>query len=60
MYKYDICVKNLEHYEIYANSDEEAILQAIDNFTNDDEWIGSEEAECVTENDCEIYSCEEW
>lgn len=60
MYKYDVCVKNCEHYDIYADSDEEAKVKAIDCFKDDDMWCGSEEAEYVTEKDSEIYSREEW
>ena len=57
---YEICVMNKETYRIeYAKSKEDAIIQAIDFFKDDDEFFGTEEAENVTEDDCEIvwYEC---
>ena len=57
---YEICVKGLETYTIYnAKSEEDAIIQAIDCFCDDDEWYGAEETENVTEDDCEIKWFEE-
>lgn len=58
---YDVNVKGLCTYEIKgAKSEEDAIQQAIDYFCDDDEFYGSEEAENVTEDDCEIMWYEEY
>lgn len=55
MRDYDINVKGLCTYTIKeAESEEEAITQAIDYFCNDDLFWGTEETENVTENDCTI------
>lgn len=52
---YEICVKEIETYIIHcAKSKTDAIKQAIDCFKDDDMYYGSEEAENVTENDCEV------
>ena len=48
--EYEVCVKNKETYTVWAKSDEEAIVQAIDDFFNDDLFYGEE----ATEEDCEI------
>lgn len=57
---YEICVMGLETYIVRnAKSEEDAIIQAIDYFKDDDMWYGSEEAENVTEDDCEIVWFEE-
>lgn len=57
---YEICVKGMETYTIkHAESKEDAIAQAIDCFKDDDMYYGSEEAENVTEDDCEIIWYEE-
>lgn len=61
MRDYDINVKGLCTYEIKGvESEEEAIMQAIDCFCNDDEFCGAEETENVTESDCEIMWFEEY
>lgn len=58
---YDICVMSMETYTIKgAKSEEDAISQAIDYFKDDDMYYGTEEAENVTENDCEIVWFEEY
>lgn len=58
---YDVNVKGLCTYEIKgAESKEDAIIQAIDCFCNDDEFYGTKETENVTENDCEIMWFEEY
>ena len=58
MRDYDINVKGLCTYTIIeAESEEEAIIQAIDNFCNDDLFWDTEEAENVTEDDCTIDWC---
>lgn len=60
MVRYDICVKNMEHYEFNAkDNDEKAKIIALDYFKDDDEYYGSEEAENATIDDCEIWSKEE-
>lgn len=52
---YEVRVKGIETYTIRnAESEEDAIVQAIDCFRNDDLHYGSEEAENVTVADCEI------
>ncbi len=58
-YKYEINVKKLCTYTVYASSDNEAIVQAIDYFCDDDAFYGSEETENVNEEDCEIMFKEE-
>lgn len=61
MGNYDICVKGMETYTIRgAKSKKDAIIQAIDYFMDDDMYYGTEEAENVTENDCEIMWYEEY
>ena len=58
---YDVCVMKQVTYTVYgANSEEEAIIQAIDYFRDDDMFYGTEEAENVTEEDCEIMWFEEY
>lgn len=58
---YDINVKGLCTYEIKgAKSEKDGIQQAIDYFCDDDEFYGTEEAENVTENDCEILWKDEY
>ena len=55
MRDYDINVKGLCTYTIReAESEEYAIIQAIDDFCNDDLFWGTEDAESVTEDDCVI------
>lgn len=55
MRDYDINVKGLCTYTIReAESEEDAIIQAIDDFCNDDLFYDTEEAENVTEDDCVI------
>lgn len=58
---YEICVMGMETYTIQgAESEEDAIIQAMDCFCNDDEYCGTEEAENVTEKDCKIVWFEEY
>ena len=58
MRDYDINVKGLCTYTIReAESEEDAIIQAIDDFCNDDLFWDTEEAENVTEDDCIIDWC---
>jgi hypothetical protein len=56
---YEVSVKNMETYSVEADSEEEAIIQAIDYFCDDDEYYGSEFAENVAEEDCEIVGWED-
>lgn len=56
---YQVCVKNMETYSVEANSEEDAIVQAIDYFCDDDEYYGSEFTENVAKEDCEIVGWEE-
>lgn len=58
MRDYDINVKGLCTYTIREmESEEKAIIQAIDNFCNDDLFYGTKETENVTEDDCTIDWC---
>ena len=58
---YEINVKKLCTYTIYdAESEEDAIIQAIDDFFNDDEFYGTPETENVTEDDCTVVWYEEY
>jgi len=50
MKRYSVCVRGEETYDVYAKSEKVAIIQAIDNFFNDDEHYGEE----ATEDECEI------
>ena len=52
---YDVNVKRLCTYTIEAESKEAAIIQAIDNLFNDDQFYCTE----ATEDDCEIVWYEE-
>lgn len=56
--KYDVCVLNMETYTVYAKSEDDAIVKAIDKFMDDDMHYGTKEAENVTEADCEIVDFE--
>lgn len=56
---YEVCVLNSETYTVQANNEEEAKIQALDYFRDDDLWYGSEEAENATIEDCEIIDFEE-
>lgn len=57
----EVCVKGMETYSIKeAKSKEDAIIQAIDYFMDDDMYYGTEEAENVTKEDCEIMWYEEY
>lgn len=61
MGNYDVCVKNMETYTICeAESEEDAIMQAIDCFKDDDMHHGADYTESVTEEDCEIMWSEEY
>lgn len=58
---YDINVKGLCTYTIKeAKSKEEAIIQAIDDFCNDDMFYGDKVTENVTKDDCEVMWFEEY
>ena len=58
---YDINVKGLCIYEIReAESREDAIIQAIEYFCNDDLFLGTDEADNVTEDDCTIMWFKEY
>lgn len=58
MRDYDINVKGLCTYTIKeAKSEEEAIIQAIDDFCNDDMFYGDKVTENVTKDDCVIDWC---
>lgn len=58
---YEINVKGLCTYDIKgAESEEEAIIQAIDYFCDDDLFYGTEATENVTEDDCVIMWYEEY
>lgn len=54
--EYEISVKGLVSYSGYAESEEDAIVYAIDCFKDDDEFYGTEVAETVTEDDCKIIA----
>ena len=57
---YDVCVKGMETYTIRgAKSKQDAIVQAIDCFINDDLYYGTKEVDNVTKEDCEIVWFEE-
>ena len=60
MGKYEVSVMGLESYEVEANSEEEAIITAIDYFKDDDLYCGTKEANNVTEEDCFIMWFEEY
>lgn len=58
---YDVCVKGMETYTIRgAKSKRAAIIRAMEHFVDDDMYYGTEEAESVTESDCEIIWFEEY
>ena len=58
---YEISVMGTETYTIRgAESEEDAIDEAITCFMNDDLYWGTEEADKVTEADCEIVWFEEY
>ena len=55
MGNYEISVMGKETYFIYgAENKTKAIQEAIEYFQNDDLFVGSREAEHVTEDDCEV------
>ena len=56
--KYDVCVLGMETYTVYAKSEDDAIDRAMEKFMDDDMYYGTEEAESVTEADCEIVGFE--
>lgn len=60
MGEYEVSVMGLESYKVEADSEEEAIIKAIDSFINDDMYWGTEEADRVTEEDCRIMWYEEY
>lgn len=51
---YSINVMKMESYKVWAKTEEEAFVKAIDCFKDDDEYCGSEEAEKVTISDCTV------
>ncbi len=56
----DVVVKDSPEYELdVAAMELEAKETALAHFQGDDEWIGSEEAESATIDDCEITFEEE-
>lgn len=58
MRDYDVNVKGLCTYTIKeAETEEEAIIRAINCFKDDDLYYDTEEAENVTEDDCIIDWC---
>lgn len=60
MGEYEVSVMGLESYKVEANSEEEAIIKAIDCFADDDMYYGTEEADKVTESDCHVMWFEEY
>lgn len=56
--KYDVCVLGMETYTVYAKSERDAIVKAMDKFMDDDMYCGTEEAYNVAEEDCEIVGFE--
>ena len=59
MGEYEISVMGMESYKVVAETEEEAIIKAIDCFANDDLYYGTEEADKVTEADCFVMWYEE-
>lgn len=53
-YAYEVSVKGLSTYKVYADNDEEAKLKAIDCFFDDDLFYGLEITENVSEDECKI------
>lgn len=60
MGEYEVSVMGLESYKVEADSEEEAIIKAIDKFIDDDMYWGTEETDRVTEEDCHIMWYEEY
>ena len=60
MGEYEVSVMGLESYKVQADSEEEAIIKAIDKFIDDDMYYGTEEADKVTEADCFVMWFEEY
>lgn len=60
MGEYEVSVMGLESYKVEADSEEEAIIKAIDKFIDDDMYYGTEEADKVTEADCFVMWFEEY
>ena len=60
MGEYEVSVMGLESYKVEADSEEEAIIKAIDSFINDDMYWGTAEADMVTEEDCHVMWFEEY
>lgn len=56
--KYDVCVLGMETYTVYAKSEKDAIVKAMDKFMDDDMYCGTEETYNVAEEDCEIVGFE--
>ena len=59
MNKYSIAVMKMETYDVYAETENEAFLKALDCFADDDLFYGSEQAENATIDDCEVVWVEE-
>ena len=58
MRDYIINIKGLCSYTVKeVKSEDEAIIQAIDDFRNDDLFWGTEVAESVTIDDCTVDWC---
>ena len=58
--KYSVCVMEMETYDnIIADNEDDAKIQAVDYFRDDDMYFGSDEAESCTVDDCEIVWEEE-
>ena len=56
---YEICVLDCETYTIRAENQNDAKIQAMDCFFNDDYWMGKDnEGHEATINDCKIMSFE--
>jgi hypothetical protein len=60
MGEYEVSVMGMESYKVEAESEEDAIIKAIDCFANDDMYWGTEEADKVTEADCFVMWYEEY
>ena len=52
--EYEVSVYGMETYKVYATSENDAINRAMEKFMDDDMYCGTEEAENVTESDCEV------
>ena len=58
---YEVCVMGMETYKVEgAFTERQAIIRAMDYFRDDDLYFDTEEAENVTEEDCEIIDFERY